>query len=773
MAEDFENPNNIQGNGVVNENPVVSDEEYEYEYVELAEGEELPEGAEYEYVEVIDDENTVNSGVFQEANLAPTVEVPEPILSVPPMPQQNVSAPELPSVEKTTEEQLPHENVQPLSQPVEEADLNALLDDDGEIQEVNASTLLDGDYSDDFARNLFENKANVSVEEVSLDDILGEDAAATPAGFEEVKEVSPEELVAGIKDGRDDGSLRQSIWADLTDDEAINTEAEEEKVLYNEAGERQVITEETIIMSQKDEEPVVEEAAPEPIVETVPEPIVEATPEPIVEVAPEPVVETAPEPVVEAVPEPVVAAAPEPVVEAAPEPVVEAAPEPVVEAAPEPVVETVPEPVVAATPEPVVEAVPEPVVEAVPEPVVEVALEPIVETAPEPIVEAVPEPVVETVPEPVVEAVPEPVVEAASEPVLEPETEIMPMVKEAEAEVYAEEDSEPYFAEQNASAEVVDEKIPENFDANNAEKNIFGHVVQLAYQSVSLTDEQHTEMLAKEHIADKNSGMQFFNLQGGSLLLNADDVHELSDWHLIIFNQNLVPVQSDEKIEIIQPSDTIRMATVVKRGTEKLSIYNEEIYQFQNPQDEFLPAQKHFIYGQTDDDTGLIVNDFVNVDLTAHAGKVLNFENSVFGWLSGPEGAQIYFAQLGKLAVFAPEKKADDVEVLQKQALKWLSGNENDKYFEFSGASQSAEFVGNEEIKNIHINVGTSAYGWNVSFDNGVFMSLRDLQEFESKHGKLPSANGEVSHGSVKLKFSNVEKIVVYQTPQYFGYGRK
>ena len=708
MAEDFENPNNIQGNGVINENPVASDEEYEYEYVELAEGEELPEGAEYEYVEVIDDENTVNSGVFQEANLAPTVEVPEPILSVPPMPQQNVSAPELPSVEKTTEEQLPHENVQPLSQPVEEADLNALLDDDGEIQEVNASTLLDGDYSDDFARNLFENKANVSVEEVSLDDILGEDAAATPAGFEEVKEVSPEELVAGIKDSRDDGSLRQSIWTDLTDDEAINTEAEEEKVLYNEAGERQVITEETIIMSQKDEEPVVE-AAPEPIVETVPEPIVEATPEPIVEVAPEPVVE--------------------------------------------------------ATPEPVVEAVPEPIVEAVPEP--------IVEAVPEPVVEAAPEPIVEAVPEPIVEAVPEPVVEAASEPVLEPETEIMPMVKEAEAEVYAEEDSEPYFAEQNASAEVVDEKIPENFDANNAEKNIFGHVVQLAYQSVALTDEQHTEMLAKEHIADKNSGMQFFNLQGGSLLLNADDVHELSDWHLIIFNQNLVPVQSDEKIEIIQPSDTIRMATVVKRGSEKLNIYNEEVYQFQNPEGEFLPAQKHFIYGQTDDDTGLIVNDFVNVDLTAHAGKVLNFENSVFGWLSGPEGAQIYFAQLGKLAVFAPEKKADDVEVLQKQALKWLSGNENDKYFEFSGASQSAEFVGNEEIKNIHINVGTSAYGWNVSFDNGVFMSLRDLQEFESKHGKLPSANGEVSHGSVKLKFSNVEKIVVYQTPQYFGYGRK
>ena len=791
MAENLENSENV----VTNENPATENEEYEYEYIEVADGEELPEGAEYEYVEVVDDENVADAISQQTPTAISREEVPEPILSVPPVPQQNILTAEVPNVKENTPLQPQQENVSPLSQPIQEADLNALLDDDGEIQEVDTSTLLDGDYSDDFARNLFENKTDNAVEEVSLDDILGADAASTPAGFDEVKEVSPEELVAGIAD-RDDGSLRQSIWADLTDDEAVNTEADDKKVLYNDAGERQTITEETIIMSQKDEEPVVEavpepvveavpepvvEAAPEPVVEAVPEPVVEAVPEPVVEAAPEPVVEAVPEPVVEAAPEPVVEAAPEPVVEAAPEPVVEAVPEPVVEAVPEPVVEAVPEPVVEAAPEPVVEAVPEPVVEAVPEPVVEAVPEPVVEAVPEPVVEAVPEPVVEAAPEPVVEAAPEPVVEAAPEPVveavpepvLEPETEIMPMVKEAEAEVYAEEDSEPYFAEQKASVEVMGEKIPEKFDANKAEKSILGRVVQLAYQSVALTQEQHKEMLVKEHVADRNSGMQFFDLQGGSLLLNVDDVRELNDWHLIVFNQNLVPVQSDEKIEIIQPSDTIRMATVVKRGTEKLNVYNEEIYQFQNPQGEFLPAQKHFIYGQTDDDTGLIVNDFVNVDLTSHAGKVLNFENSVFGWLSGPEGAQIYFAQLGKLAVFAPEKKADDAEVLQKQALKWLSGNENDKYFEFSGASQSAEFVGNEEVKNIHINVGTSAYGWNVSFDNGVAMSLRDLQEFESKHGKLPSANGEISHGNLKLKFSNVEKIVVYQTPQYFAYGTK
>lgn len=163
----------------------------------------------------------------------------------------------------------------------------------------------------------------------------------------------------------------------------------------------------------------------------------------------------------------------------------------------------------------------------------------------------------------------------------------------------------------------------------------------------------------------------------------------------------------------------------------------------------------------------------MNISLRANAGKVITFENPVFGWLSGPNGAQIYFAQLGRLAVSSPEQAAGDDEKAGQHAAKWYSGNLEDRYFEFSGASQSGEFTGSDEVKNIHVNVGTSAYGWNVSFDNGLVMSMRDLQEFESKHGKMPSPNGEISHGALKLKFSNVERIVAYQTPQYFAYGRR
>lgn len=605
MAEDLQNPDNVQAAAG---NPAADGEEYEYEYIELAEGEELPEDAEYEYVEVSDDEMPSMippTAVVSTSDVSePEVSTPEPIISSAP---ETVAEPTSSAPVQSVDAVVPQAAVsQPVSvPPVEEADLNALLDNDGEIEEVDASTLLDGDYSDDFARNLFADKPSEKIEEVSIDDILGEDAAAVPAGIGDVREVSADELIAGIRNKEDDdGSLRRNIWSDLTDD-------------------------------------VPAAAKPEPVV------------------APEPVVES--------------------------------------------------EPVVA----------PEPVV-----PVFE-------ETEPD---------------------VYAPVTKMTSEP------EVAEAVEPA--------------AEENTEQEQVrpDESVSET---EIRSETVMGRVVQVAYQSVLLTDDVRTEMLAKDRVADENSGLQFFEMRGGGLLLNVGEVSALENWHLIIFNQNLVPAEAGGTIEIVQPQDTIRAATVVKQGTEKLEIYNEEEYRFADPADGFVPARKHFIYGRTDDDTGLIINDFVNISLRANAGKVITFENPVFGWLSGPNGAQIYFAQLGRLAVSSPEQAAGDDEKAGQHAAKWYSGNLEDRYFEFSGASQSGEFTGSDEVKNIHVNVGTSAYGWNVSFDNGLVMSMRDLQEFESKHGKMPSPNGEISHGALKLKFSNVERIVAYQTPQYFAYGRR
>ena len=134
--------------------------------------------------------------------------------------------------------------------------------------------------------------------------------------------------------------------------------------------------------------------------------VIEPTPEPIVEPTPEP----EPEPIVEPTPEPAVI---EPISE--PEPVVI---KPIPEPKPEPVViEPISEPVVIEpTPEPkpvVIEPTPEPkpvVIEPTPEPE-PVVIEPTPEPKTEPIVEPTPEPepvVIEPTPEPIVEPTPEP-----------------------------------------------------------------------------------------------------------------------------------------------------------------------------------------------------------------------------------------------------------------------------------------------------------------------------------------------------------------------------
>lgn len=252
MAEDLQNPDNVQAAAG---NPAADGEEYEYEYIELAEGEELPEDAEYEYVEVSDDEMPSMippTAVVSTSDVSePEVSTPEPIISSAP---ETVAEPASSAPVQSVDAVVPQAAVsQPVSVPsVEEADLNALLDNDGEIEEVDASTLLDGDYSDDFARNLFADKPSEKIEEVSIDDILGEDAAAVPAGIGDVREVSADELIAGIRNKEDDdGSLRRNIWSDLTDDVPAAAKPEP------------VVAPEPVVES----EPVV---APEPVVESEP-----------------------------------------------------------------------------------------------------------------------------------------------------------------------------------------------------------------------------------------------------------------------------------------------------------------------------------------------------------------------------------------------------------------------------------------------------------------------------------------------------------------------
>lgn len=119
----------------------------------------------------------------------------------------------------------------------------------------------------------------------------------------------------------------------------------------------------------------------------------------------------------------------------------------------------------------------------------------------------------------------------------------------------------------------------------------------------------------------------------------------------------------------------------------------------------------------------------------------------------------------------AVDTRSDNDEKQLNQALKWYSGRLDDRYFEFSLDSQEYEFEGTADINSIHVNIGSSSYGWNVNFNNGVMMNLRDLREYQLRYGKMPDNAGVLGFGDLTLNFRNVERIVVYESPEYFSYG--
>lgn len=102
--------------------------------------------------------------------------------------------------------------------------------------------------------------------------------------------------------------------------------------------------------------------------------------------------------------------------------------------------------------------------------------------------------------------------------------------------------------------------------------------------------------------------------------------------------------------------------------------------------------------------------------------------------------------------------------------LKWYSGTSDDEYFKVSKESESSVLKGDRDRKAIHVNAGYDTYGWQVQFDNGINMNLRDVREYQLRNGKLPNSGGIIVYGNRRSEFSNIERIVVYEEVQYFSY---
>ena len=104
--------------------------------------------------------------------------------------------------------------------------------------------------------------------------------------------------------------------------------------------------------------------------------------------------------------------------------------------------------------------------------------------------------------------------------------------------------------------------------------------------------------------------------------------------------------------------------------------------------------------------------------------------------------------------------------------MNWYSGELKDKSYKIS-PENTPEFLDTDKtIRVIHVET-ESCYGWNVFFDNGVFMNLHDLKEYQERHGEMPYQDGKIIYGNKTINFERIRKIVVYEKPRYFSYVAK
>ncbi len=139
------------------------------------------------------------------------------------------------------------------------------------------------------------------------------------------------------------------------------------------------------------------------------------------------------------------------------------------------------------------------------------------------------------------------------------------------------------------------------------------------------------------------------------------------------------------------------------------------------------------------------------------------------GILIGPKSTSLYFynaakisMEIKKLGEYKPSNYNSDIEIDEIES----------KSFAFSSYHENTFFSGDEGVDTICLECeDNNTYGWNVKFENGLFMSVSDLIEYQNRNKVLPDNSGVLYHGANRLEFSNVNKIKVYKKPFYYGYG--
>ncbi len=282
------------------------------------------------------------------------------------------------------------------------------------------------------------------------------------------------------------------------------------------------------------------------------------------------------------------------------------------------------------------------------------------------------------------------------------------------------------------------------------------------------TDEEFEDDADEEEVVlelDKNSG----TLTGRytEIVLTLNNINELADWQIFVWDRKFVPLSGLNGTHVFDTLRGVRYVTLLQDGRKKAEIFNPAQISWQQVSKGWRPVEAGFVSKDMSGSKGMISDELLPVILDEQFSY--HSLEPKRGIITGPKGVHVLFAGLKTISLQIKEKEADNSP--KTEFLKWYSGDLGDDYFEYSIASEASEITGNENIRSIYIKTGTSSYGWNVRFDNGIFMNLADVQEYQRRKGRLPDNNGVISYGRKLLTFKNIEKIISGRgAVRYFSY---
>ncbi len=328
-------------------------------------------------------------------------------------------------------------------------------------------------------------------------------------------------------------------------------------------------------------------------------------------------------------------------------------------------------------------------------------------------------------------------------------------------------ENSPVLPKEEASPFMVSEGTYEAYDDTISEDSVKVDLDNELWTITTLSELCDNPKVINDHSGSVTWGGDKYQ---SDLKVEINNVKELENWNVVILHSFSVPLD-DTATELVidKAPDVVRFASLMHRGEEKLKVFNQSSYKFISPQGEFFTVQGNVICGHIDKSFSLNIHDYVRFPVQGALNQYVSFKQPASGFLLGPKGVTVFFATAKGIA-FVVKDKLPEAEVFEYEpSLKQFDSRKNFVYDEQSGTE---EFMATGKQTCLIINTGASLFGWNIHFDNEMYLSLKDTLTYQAKQNKLPSPNGELSHEGKVFKFFGVEKIQARPKVLYYSYGK-